>query len=363
MYIYENPEWPKFRWDQQRLAGSLLLIRHQQGRLLGGMQSIGFPFDEEAMLQSLTQEVVKTSEIEGEFLDQTVVRSSVAQHLGIDIGALAPRDRHVDGVVEMMLDATRKYELALTKERLFNWHAGLFPTGRSGISKIEVAMWRTGSVEVVSGQIGKEDIHFEGPPAERVDHEMQLFLDWINHETAIDLVLKAAISHLWFVSIHPFADGNGRIGRAIGDMMLARSEKSSRRFYSVSAQIQSERKGYYSILEQTQKGNLDVTLWLEWFLGCLERAIDNALTTKDMLLQKAHFWKGFAETPMNERQRKMINMLLTEFEGKLTSSKWAKITKCSQDTAYRDILDLVEKGILSKNAEGGRSTSYSLVRK
>ena len=315
---------------------------------------------EETVLQTLTKDVVKSSEIEGEILDQSLVRSSVARHLGMDSVALDIVDRNVDGVVEMMLDATQKFDEPLTKERILGWHAALFPSGRSGFKKIRVGAWRASSIQVVSGSMGKETLHFEGPAAERVDHEMKLFLDWLNNDATVDLVLKAAIAHLWFVTIHPFEDGNGRIGRAIVDMLLARSEKSSHRFYSLSAQIQKERKSYYAILEQTQKGKLDITSWLEWFLSCLGRAIEEALSTLDTVMYKARFWEAFAEVPLNERQRKIINCLLDKFEGKLTSSKWAKLAKCSQDTAYRDILDLVDRGILIKNSEGGRSTSYSL---
>lgn len=363
MYIYEQADWPKFRWDQERLAALLIHVRHQQGRLIGGMESIGFHLREETVLQALTQEVVKSSEIEGEFLDQSLVRSSVARRLGMDIAGLDIIDRNVDGVVEMMLDATQRFDQPLTKERLLSWHASLFPTGRSGFTKIRVGAWRTGGVQVVSSQMGKKTVHFEGPSAKQVPHEMKLFLDWLNEKTSIDLVLKAALAHLWFVTIHPFDDGNGRIGRAIADLLLARSENSSRRFYSLSAQIQKERKKYYAILEQTTKGELDVTPWIEWFLGCFGRAIENALSILDTILYKTQFWEVLAEISLNERQRKIINRMLDSFDDKLTSSKWAKMTKCSQDTAYRDILDLIDRGILIKNPESGRSTSYSLVKK
>ncbi|MBF8262733.1 MAG: cell filamentation protein Fic [Parachlamydiales bacterium] len=360
MYIYELKNWPHFLWDQKSIVKNLVQIRHQQGRLQGGMESIGFSLQEKTILTTLTQDVVKSSEIEGEILDQTLVRSSVARHLGIDIAADTV-DRNIDGVVEMMLDATQKFDQPLTKERLFNWHTLLFPVRRNGFSKIRVGAWRTGPVQVVSGQMGKETVHLEAPPAEIVDHEMELFLNWLNNEMTIDPVLKAAIAHLWFVTIHPFDDGNGRIGRAVADLMLARSEKSSRRFYSLSAQIQKERKHYYDILERTQKGGLDITSWIEWFFGCLERAIEEALFSLETIVHKVQFWEARADIPFNERQRKIINRLLDGFEGKLTSSKWAKIAKCSQDTAYRDILDMINRGILIKNLEGGRSTSYSLV--
>lgn len=362
MYIHELENWPHFLWDKDIIAELLISMRHQQGRLIGGMESIGFHLTQKTILQTLTQDVVKSSEIEGEILDQSLVRSSVARHLGMESGALDIRDRKVDGVVEMILDATQRFDQPLTKDRLFHWHASLFPTGRSGFAKIKVGSWRSGSIQVVSGHMGKETLHFEGPPAQRVNHEMELFLAWLNHETILDPVLKAAIAHLWFVTIHPFDDGNGRIGRAIADLLLARSEKSSHRFYSLSAQIQKERKNYYAILEKTQKGNLEITPWIEWFFSCLGRAIENALSTLDVLKQKARIWESLAEVPLNERQRKIVNCLLDGFDGNLTTSKWAKITKCSQDTAYRDILDLIDRGILIKNPEGGRNTSYSLKK-
>ncbi len=360
MYIHEIKEWPHFLWSQEKIADLLIGLRHEQGRLIGGMQSIGFQLREETVLQTLTQDVVKSSEIEGEILDQSLVRSSVARHLGMEVGA-DPVDRNIEGVVEMILDATQKFDEPLTKERLFQWHASLFPTGQNSLTKIRVGAWRTGPVSVVSGRLDKETIHFEAPPAERVAYEMDLFLDWFTTETTMDLVLKSAIAHLWFITIHPFDDGNGRIGRAIVDMVLARSEKSCR-FYSLSAQIQKERKAYYTILEQTQKGNLIITPWIEWFFTCLKRAIQDALSTLDTIKCKGQFWQTLAQTPLNERQRIVINRLLDGFEGKLTSSKWAKIAKCSQDTALRDILDLVARGILIKNPEGGRSTSYSLSK-
>lgn len=360
MYIYEQKDWPHFFWDQEMISPLLFRLRYQQGHLIGGMQSIGFQLREETLLQALTQDVVKSSEIEGEILDPSIVRSSVARHLGIDNAALDKVDRNVEGVVEMILDATQKFEQPLTKERLFNWHAALFPTERSGISKIQVGAWRMGPVQVVSGRMGKEKTHFEAPSTERVDDEMDIFLDWFNNETKLDLVLKTALAHLWFVTIHPFDDGNGRIGRAIADLLLARSEKSPNRFYSLSAQIQKERKTYYSILEQTQKGTLEITPWLHWFFDCLERAIENASSTFQTILYKTRFWESLTEVSLNERQRKMINLMLDGFDGKLNSTKWAKINKCSQDTAYRDILNLLERGILNKNSEGGRSTSYSI---
>ncbi len=361
MYIHELEKWPNFFWNQERVSGLLIQLRYQQGLLIGSMESIGFHLREETVLQTLTNDVVKSSEIEGVILDQSLVRSSVARHIGMDSAALDIVDRNVDGIVEMMLDATQKFDQPLTKERLLNWHKSLFPNWGDVFTKIKAGVWRRGSVQVVSGKIGNETIHFEAPPAEKVDHQIKLFLKWLNNEDPIDLVLKAAIAHLWFVTIHPFVDGNGRIGRAIADFILARSEKSSHRFYSLSAQIQKERKNYYTILEETQKGNLDITSWIDWFLGCLGRAIQHAISTLDAVIDKAQFWEMFREVSLNDRQRKIIISMLNGFEGKLTSSKWAKITKCSQDTAYRDILNLIDLGILTKNSEGGRSTSYSLV--
>lgn len=360
MYIYQQASWPKFVWNQAELTDLLIHVRHQQGRLVGAFESIGFHDKNEIVLQTITQDIVKSSEIEGEILDPSSVRSSVARRLGLEAAASHIPDRNIDGVVEMMLDATQRFDQPLTEERLFGWHAALFPTGRSGLSKIRVGSWRQGPVEVISGAIGKEKIHFEAPPADHVEDEMNGFLNWLNQESTTDLVVKAAIAHLWFVTIHPFDDGNGRIGRAIVDMMLARSEKSSRRFYSLSSQIQVERKDYYNLLETTQKGDLNITTWIAWFLGCLNRAIEHVLCTLDMVLSRARFWESIREKVINERQRKIINLLLDGFVGKLTSTKWASIAKCSQDTAYRDIQNLLELGILVKNPEGGRSTSYSL---
>lgn len=361
MYIHELQDWPNFRWDQERIMTLLLQIRHQQGRLIGGMESIGFRECEETILHTLTKDVVKSSEIEGEILDESLVCSSVARHLGIETAALESTDRNIDGVVEMVVDATQKFDLPLTKERLLHWHTLLFPKGHRAFSKMKVGLWRHGIVQVVSGRAGREKVHFDAPPAARVDEEMEVFLEWLNKETNLDLILKAAIAHLWFVTIHPFEDGNGRVGRAIVDMLLSRSEYSSRRFYSLSSQIKIQRKSYYAILEKTQKGDLDITEWMEWFLSCLQRAIEDAFTTLAIIVQKSHFWDMLKKITLNERQRKVINQLMDDFEGKLTSSKWAKMTKCSQDTAHRDIMDLVERGILSKNPESGRSTSYSLI--
>ena len=364
-YIHERPEWPGFRWDSERISQRLVEVRHRQGRLIGRMEGLGFQLRTEAVLHTLTEDVLKSSEIEGEKLDRDQVRSSIARRLGIDIGGLTPADRDVEGVVEMMLDATQHYDLPLTSQRLFDWHAALFPTGRSGMSRINVGAWRDdkkGPMQVVSGPIGKERVHYEAPAAARLRPEIKRFLGWLEKESSTDLVLKAGVAHLWFVTIHPFEDGNGRIARAIADMVLARSERSPQRFYSMSAQIQLERKAYYEILESTQKNDLDITRWLEWFLTCLGRAFDRAETILATVLSKARFWDRFAETEFNERQRSMINRLLNGFEGNLTSSKWAKIEECSQDTALRDIEDLIKKGVLTKDAAGGRSTSYSLAK-
>ncbi len=363
-YIHERQEWPAFSWDFERISGRLVEVRHRQGRLIGRMEGLGFQLRTEAVLDTLTEDVLKSSEIEGEKLDRDQVRSSIARRLGIDIGGLTPADRNVEGVVEMMLDATQHYDQPLTAQRLFDWHAALFPTGRSGMSRINVGAWRDdkkGPMQVVSGPIGKERVHYEAPVAARLRAEMKKFLDWFEKESSTDFVLKAGVAHLWFVTIHPFDDGNGRIARAIADMVLARSERSPQRFYSMSAQIQQERKSYYEILEATQKGNLDVTRWLEWFLVCLGRAFERAESILAAVLNKARFWDRFAATELNERQRSMINRLLNGFEGKLTSSKWAKLEKCSQDTALRDIEDLIGKGILTRDSAGGRSTSYSLA--
>jgi len=364
MYIHELPNWPRFTWDPECLVEPLANIRHRQGRLLGHMEALGFNLRQEASLETLTTDVIKTSEIEGEKLDTEQVRSSIARRLGVDIGALKPADRNVEGVVEMMLDATRNYNQPLTADRLFGWQASLFPSGRSGLSKITVGSWREdndGPMEVVSGAIGKERVHFEAPPAARLDGEMNVFLDWFNANPDTDLVLKAALAHLWFVTIHPFEDGNGRIARAIADILLARSEDSPQRFYSMSAQIRQQRSAYYDILEQSQKGSLDVTPWMEWFLNCLGRAVDGAQTMLAGVLNKARFWERYQEVPLNPRQRLMLNRLLDGITGKLTTSKYAELTKCSQDTAWRDILSLVENGILLRDSAGGRSTSYSLA--
>jgi Fic family protein len=364
-YIHELADWPEFRWSSKSLTERLVGVRHRQGRLIGRMEGLGLKLRAEATLRTLTEEVVKSSEIEGEILNKDQVRSSLARRLGIEIGALTPADRDVEGVVEMILDATEKYDERLTDERLFGWHAALFPTGRSGMRKITVGNWRTkeaGPMQVVSGPEGRERVHYEAPVASKLAHEMGAFLAWFNGDAeGIDPVLKAGIAHLWFATIHPFEDGNGRIARAIADQQLARSEKSAQRFYSLSAQIRQERNAYYDILEETQKGDLDITPWLEWFLACLGRAIDGAETILGSVLLKAKFWKAHEGESFSERQRKVLNRMLDGFEGKLTSSKWAALAKTSQDTASRDIDDLLKRNILVKDAGGGRSTSYSLA--
>jgi len=328
------------------------------------MEALGFRIREEAVLRTLTEDVLKSSEIEGETLDADQVRSSVARRLGIDVGGLQPADRYVEGVVDMMLDATQHYDRPLTAERLFGWHASLFPTGRSGLHRIAVGAWRddrTAPMQVVSGPVGRERVHFEAPATDRLDDEMRGFIEWFNGDATTEPVLKAALAHLWFVTIHPLDDGNGRIGRAIADMALARSEGSSRWFYSMSAQIRDERGEYYRILERTQQETMDVTAWMEWFLGCLTRAIEGAHSALSAVIDRARYWEKLRDVPLNERQRLVLSKLLEGFEGKLTSSKWAALTQSSNDTALRDIQQLVERGVLVRNQAGGRSTSYTLA--
>ncbi len=362
-YIWQAEDWPKWRYDLAALAGPLAEVSRAQGLLMGRLADVGMGLRDQASLSALTEDVVKTSEIEGERLDAETVRSSIARRLGVDIGALSPVDRHVEGVVEMVLDATANCAAPVTRERLFGWHAALFPTGYSGLTKIKVGGWRddaSGPMQVVSGPIGRQRVHFEAPPADRLEAETSRFLEWINGETGEPPLIKAGLAHLWFVTLHPFDDGNGRIARAIGDLLLARADGSPQRFYSLSAQIQRERKAYYDILERTQKGTLDVSEWLAWFLDTLHRAVDQAQHTLDAVLAKARFWQRFAGTPMNARQVKLLNRLLNGFEGKLTTSKWAAIAKCSPDTALRDINELLAHGVLRKAAAGGRSTHYEL---
>ncbi len=366
IYIHEDPDWPRLHWRKEQLADQLAAVRHAQGRLSGRMEALGFDLRREAALGTLTEDVVTTSAIEGESLDVEQVRSSVARRLGMDIAGLRPSDRRVDGIVDLMMDATEHYDQPLTEERLFGWHASLFPTGRGTFGRIIVGAWRDGPMEVVSGAIGKERVHFEAPPATKLNHEMQSFLEWFNAPAGTDETLRAGLAHLWFVTVHPFDDGNGRIARAIADMALARSEGSPQRFYSMSSQIRNERRAYYDILEQTQKGTTDVSEWMEWFVACLGRAIDGAETTLATVLAKTRFWDRIEGIPINERQRLIINRLLDDFEGKefqrrITTSRWARMTQCSPDTALRDITDLTERGVLARSAQGGRSTSYALL--
>jgi Fic family protein len=364
-YIHEKADWPKLKWNDAKLSPLLADVRHRQGRLLGRMEGLGFRLRAEASLTTLTADVIKSSAIEGELLDAAQVRSSIARRLGLDFGGNAKASRDVEGVVEMMLDATQKYAEPLTAERLFGWHASLFPTGRSGMRRITVGAWRPadiGPMQVVSGPIGRERIHFEAPSANRLQHEVLAFLDWFEAANGIDPVLKAGIAHFWFVTIHPFEDGNGRISRAIADMALARAEGMIERFYSMSTQIEAEKKQYYLKLEQSQKGGMDITSWLEWFLGCLGRAVAGAEEGLAVVLRKAKVWERINnQSQVNERQRKVINRLLDGFEGKLSTSKYAKLAKCSGDTALRDIGILLKRGILIQDAGGGRNTSYRLA--
>lgn len=363
-YIHHRPGWPEFTWDGDTLASPLAAVRHQQGRLLGRMEALGFDLRTEASLTVLTSDVVKSSAIEGEMLNPDEVRSSIARRLGLDVAGLPKAGRDVDGVVEMMLDATRNYDKPLTKKRLFDWHASLFPTGRSGMRKITVGAWRRmegGPMQVVSGPYGRERLHFEAPEADRLNDEMSSFLKWVNAPASVDPVLKATMAHFWFVTIHPFEDGNGRIARAIADMALARADGTMERFYSMSSQIEAERKDYYLELERAQRGELDITAWLGWFLGCLGRALDGAEAALSAVLNKAKLWQRINRRPVNERQRLVINRLLNGFQGFLTTSKYAKLAKCSTDTALRDIQELLDRRILAQNPGGGRSTSYRLA--
>ena len=363
-WIHEQPDWPEFTWDAKALASRLADIRHRQGRLLGRMESLGFELRREASLETLTTEVVNSSAIEGETLNHEEVRSSIARKLGIEIGGYVSVGRDVEGIVAMMIDATRDFDRPLTRERLFDWHAALFPTGRTGMQRITVGAWRpasAGPMQVVFGPVGKERVHFEAPAAERLDAEMRHFLDWFEGGKGIDPVLRAGIAHLWFVTIHPFEDGNGRIARAIADMALARADGMRERFYSMSAQIETERKVYYAQLERQQRGSVDITGWLAWFLDCLGRAIGAAEDTLSAVLYKAEFWKIANRKPVSERQRQVLNRMLDSgFKGYMNTSKYAKLAKCSNDTALRDIRDLVDRGLFVKNPGGGRSTSYRL---
>jgi len=361
IYIYQQTDWPHFRWDSNAIIQSLATVRHLQGKLTGKMETLGFRLKNEAVLETLSTEITKTSEIEGRILNLDQVRSSIARKLGIEISGLVPSDRDVDGIVEMMLDATQNHEKTMTADRLFGWHSALFPSGRSGMYRIVTGSWRddsTGPMQVVSGALGKEKVHYQAPPAVVIDKEMNLFLDWFNRRTGEDFILKSAIAHLWFITLHPFEDGNGRIARALSEMLLTRSDNSTSRFYSMSYQIRAVRKKYYDILEKTQKGTMDITGWLDWYLKTLEGALHSSEIVLSKVLNKHRFLSKIASETLNQRQILMINKLADDFAGHLTTSKWAKIAKCSQDTALRDIQDLVNKNILKKNPSGGRSTSY-----
>ena len=363
IYIHEKDNWTNFIWNEKLVSKKLAETRNLQGRLLGKMESLGFDQQDEAVLNTLTLEIVKSSEIEGEILDLEQVRSSIARRLGIELAGAIESERHIDGIVEMMLDATQCYDSPITKERLFGWHSLLFPTGWSNMYKITVADWRkdtTGPMQVISGAMGKEKVHFEAPNSDRIDSEMVKLINWIESEDEIDPVLKSAIIHLWFITIHPFEDGNGRITRAITEMLLARSDNSVKRFYSMSSQIRLERKQYYEVLEKTQKGRSEITEWILWFLECLKNSFESTSELLSKILIKAEFWKINSKPILNNRQQKMLNKLLDGFDGKLTTSKWGKICKCSQDTALRDIQDLIKKEILQKEKSGGRSTNYEL---
>lgn len=360
MYLHERENWWKFTFDSDKVMNELGKVRAKQGLMLGRMLSLGFDFQEDALLSTLSQELVSSSEIEGETLDRQQVRSSIARRLGIETAGMVGASRYVEGVVEMLLDATQRYAEPLTDKRLYGWHNVLFPSGMSGLYPIEVARYRSGEMQVVSGAMGKEKVHYEAPKPERLSQEMERFIAWVNSEVQMDGVVKAAIAHLWFVTIHPFDDGNGRIARALTDMMLARSENTSKRFYSMSAEIKRMRSEYYEVLERTQRGDGDITEWLLWFFRCFDAALDSTEESLSSVLAKARYWEHFAKEEVSERQRKLINMQFDGFFGKLTSGKWAKIGKCSSDTALNDIKDLLNKGMLVKNGEGGRSTNYSL---
>ena len=362
-FIYQRKDWPNFFWNNAEIITLLSEARNLQGRLLGKMESIGFELRDEALLETMTLEVLKSAEIEGEVFNPESVRSSIAQRLGITYAGIPMNERNVDGMVEMVIDASKNCFIPLSKERLFDWHAALFPTGRSGIFKITVADWRkdkSGKMQVVSGAAGKETVHFIAPDADVVDVEMSRFINWFNEDQDLDLVVKAAIAHLWFLTIHPFQDGNGRISRTLTDMLLARSDKSPQRFYSMSAQIRIERKSYYNMLERTQRGDLDISHWISWFLKCMISALESTENILNKVFRKSNFWTQNSSFSFNERQKKVLNKLIDGFEGNLTSIKWAKIAKCSKDSAIRDINDLIEKGILNKQDSGGRSTNYVL---
>ena len=362
-YIWQLPHWPNWQFNASQLSEKIAEIHHARGYLLGKIDDLGFDLKKEAFLEVVSEDVLKTSQIEGEYLDQEAVRSSVAKKIGIDIADLPNTDGHIDGVVEMVLDATQAYETQLSVEKLFHWHRGLFPQP-SLLHPIDIGKWREdkkGPMQVISGPINKPKVHYEAPPARIIEQEMDKFILWFNQESWIDPLIKAGIAHLWFVTIHPFDDGNGRIARAIGDMALAKAEKLNLRFYSLSGQIQKERKTYYELLEKTQKGTLHIDEWLDWFLSCLLRSIQASQGTLQHVISKANFWQKHGGQALNQRQIKILNKLIDGFEGKLTSSKWANINKCSVDTALRDIQELIKLEILKKSETGGRSTAYELV--
>ena len=360
-YIYQNSNWPKFTWDEKEILVILGKVRHLQGKIFGQINALGFSYKEETMLSTLTLDILKSSEIEGEFLNYEAVRSSIARKLGIETAGMLNSDRYVEGVVEMMLDATQNYTKPIEEDRLFAWHSALFPTGRRGMYKIDTACYRKGEMQIVSGAMGKEKVHYQAPSPKIVKEEMDVFINWFNTETEIDMVIKSAIAHFWFIIIHPFDDGNGRIARAISDLLLARADESSQRFYSLSSQILLEKKEYYSVLQRVQYSDSNITEWLTWYLNCLYRALQNTEETMEKVLFKTEFWDKHKDTVLNSRQRLMLNKLLDGFTGKLKTSKWAKISKCSSDTALRDIKELMEKGILIQEKSGGRSTNYELI--
>jgi Fic family protein len=363
-YVWQLKDWPSFRWDAERLLSPVAAARAKQGRLLGRMQHLGFDLQREAQARAVVEEVLKSSEIEGERLDAESVRSSVARRLGLPEGGIRPADAKADGVVEMMLDATVRFKNPLTKSRLVAWHAALFPTGHSGLHRVRAGDWRgdvAGPMQVVSGSVGRTKVHYEAPPAKRVPREMTAFLKWFNQPRGGDGLIRAGLAHLWFVTIHPMDDGNGRMARAIADMALAQLEGAPLRFYSLSSQIRRDRNAYYDILESTQRHGLNVSAWLEWFVGCFARAVDAAEEVSGEVFRRADFWNRYAKEPITPRQKTVLNRFLGDFEGKLTAKKWAVLAKCSVDTAQRDINDLVERHILVKNDGGSKNTSYAFA--
>lgn len=363
MYIHQRSDWPHWTWDEKVLLPLISEIRHQQGLLLGKVKWIGFPLNLEAQLEIFALDILKSNAIEGNILNPEEVRSSIAKRLGLESVGLSPTTHYVDGIVEMMLDATHQFSKEVTEERLFGWHNCLFPTGRSGMYKILVGTWRKdldGPMQVVSGGMGREKIHFEAPPADRVPDEMECFIQWLN-ESQLEPLIKSALAHLWFVTIHPFEDGNGRIARALSDLLLTRSDQVPSRFYSISAQIELQKKDYYRELEMAQRGDLNITSWLQWYLSCLKSALNSSDSLLEKIFVRSRFWEIHRETPLNERQRYMLKKLLGDFTGKLKTAKWAKMCKCSHDTASRDIKDLIKHRILEKEDAGGRSTSYRLL--